>query len=80
MAKEGMKSSMPMKSSGSDRACMYCGKAGCGCGTMMVIAGIILIILGIWLWKAPEMLPWIVAIVLVLGGIKKVMMGFKWGK
>ena len=80
MAKEGMKGSMPMKGSDGGRACMYCGKTGCGCGTMMVIAGIILIILGIWLWKAPEKLPWIVSIVLILGGIKKVMMGFKWGK
>ena len=76
MAREGMKSSMPNKG----WTCMYCGREKCGCGTVFIIAGVILIILGIWLWKAPESLPWVIAIILILGGIKKIMMGFHWGK
>ena len=80
MAKEGMKGSMPIKGSDSGRACMYCGKSGCGCGSMMIISGIISIILAIWLWKQPEALPWVVAVILVLVGIKHIMIGFKWGK
>lgn len=80
MAKEGIKSSVPTRAAGGDRACMYCGKSGCGCGSMMIISGIISIILATWLWKQPEALPLVVAVILVLVGIKHIMIGFKWGK
>ncbi|MBS3134743.1 hypothetical protein J4214_05945 [Candidatus Woesearchaeota archaeon] len=78
MAKPNIKSSVSMKSEGKN--CMHCGKDGCGCGTWMIIAGIIMIILGIWLWKIPDAWPLILAIAFVLGGLKKIMIGFKWGK
>ena len=79
MAKEGMKSQMP---SSKGWTCMYCGKEKCGCGTMYIIAGIIAIILGIWLWSSRtiETLSLVLAIAFVLGGLKKIMMGFHWGK
>ena len=73
-----MKKGMDMKmSNGGKNACMMCGGGGssCHCGSWVIVWGLIMLLLGVLLWLRILSLDTTVAIVLVLWGIKKFLMG-----
>ena len=59
-------------------ACMYCGSMSCHCMKWMhIVKAIIMLIFGYMLWTGRWSLEATIALLLLLGGLKYLIIGFK---
>tara|TARA_Y100000310_G_C20643080_1_gene795041 strand:- start:202 stop:438 length:237 start_codon:yes stop_codon:yes gene_type:complete len=76
MARKKVTKKRARKKAGSSKVCMSCGNTHCGCKSYVVLKGALLLFLGVLLWAGVFSLELVVALLLILWGVKKISWGF----